>query len=91
MPTQPTTPTNIHALSGPAAHAAAIEEALHDCWVVILMDPDDDDDWSPWPVMARTKDEAITQAQHDWSVWCQFPGPAEVLKVYRRSWIGEIT
>ena len=89
MPIELATSTNTNALSGPAAHAAAIEEALQDCWVVILMDPDDSD-WSPWPVVAKNKRGAIAQARRDWRDWCRSPGSAEVLKVYERSWIGGI-
>lgn len=66
-----------------------IQESLKDCWVVILMDPDDSD-WSPWPVVAKNKRRAIAQARRDWRDWCQIPGSADVLKVYERSWIGGI-
>jgi len=66
-----------------------IEAALQDCWVVILMDPDDSD-WSPWPVIANNKEQAILRAQSDWHKWSQVNAVAEVVKVYTKSWIGEI-
>lgn len=66
-----------------------IEAALQDCWVVILMDPDDAD-WSPWPVIANGKQKAILRAQSDWRKWSQVNATAEVVKVYAKSWIGGI-
>lgn len=66
-----------------------IEAALQDCWVVILMDPDESD-WSPWPVVANSKQQAILRAQSDWRKWSQVNVVAEVVKVYAKSWIGEI-
>ena len=46
-------------------NATEIEEALIDCWVVILLDPDAGD-WSPWSVIAKDKPRAIAQARRDW-------------------------
>lgn len=88
MPTQPAPTTTAKALSGRAAHAAAVEQALHDRWVVILMDPDHDD-WSPWPVVANNKAQAILRAQSAWRKWCGANAAAEIVKVYSESWIGE--
>lgn len=62
---------------------------LNDRWVVILMDPDDSD-WSPWSVTASDKRQAILKAQAEWRRWSRVHAAAEVTKVYRNSWIGEI-
>ena len=82
-----------------------VEAALKDCWVVILTDPDFSG-WSPWSVIASDKETAIALARRDWRAWCQDEDEgeedderededqeadeAEVVKVYRNSWIGEI-
>lgn len=73
--------------------------SLENCWVVILMDPDWSD-WSPWSVVAKNKEAAIVLARRAWSQWTQAAGwggddseeadEAEVVKVYRNSWIGQI-
>lgn len=65
------------------------EASLTNCWVVILMDPDYDD-WSPWSVIAASKQDAVLKAQSDWRRWCGVPDDAEVVKVYGHSWMGEI-
>jgi len=78
-----------HAHSRSPAQRRTPEGSLKDCWVVILMDPDYDD-WSPWPVIAATKQEAVLKAQSDWRRWCGVRDEADVVKVYGHSWIGEI-
>lgn len=65
---------------------------LDGCWVVILLDPEGGD-WSPWSVIAFDRKQAISLARQDWCEWCEWEGEpdyADVLKVYRDSWIGEI-
>lgn len=62
---------------------------LSDCWVVILTDPDGND-WSPWSVTATDQRQAILKAQSNWRRWCQVHAAADVVKVYRDSWIGQI-
>ncbi len=66
-----------------------IEAALQGCWIVILIDPDDSN-WSPWPVIANGKQQAILKAQSDWRKWSRVNAVAEVVKAYAKSWIGEI-
>lgn len=81
-----------------------IQETLKNCWVVILMDPDDSG-WSPWSVIASDEERAIDLARRDWREWlvedevgedgedCDRADEVDepvVLKVYRNSWIGEI-
>lgn len=72
-----------------ARRSAEIENALNGCWVVILYDPDYAD-WSPWPVLADSREMAIARARRDWRAWCHSPDQAEVVKVYQRSWCGGI-
>lgn len=82
-----------------------IHETLKDCWVVILLDPDDSG-WSPWSVIASDEEKAIDLARRDWREWFEEDEDGEdgedcdradevdepeVLKVYRNSWIGEMT
>lgn len=80
-----------------------VEASLKDCWVVILTDPDFSG-WSPWSVIASDEETAIELARRAWREWQQDeddedderedenqePDKAEVVKVYRNSWIGEI-
>lgn len=72
--------------------AARENVKLGGCWVVILLDPEGGD-WSPWSVIALNRDHAISLARQDWCEWCDWEGEpdyADVLKVFRDSWIGEI-
>jgi hypothetical protein len=80
--------------------AKEVQASLKDCWVVILVDPDDSG-WSPWSIIASDEETAITLAQRAWRKWLEEEGDeredqdqeadeAEVVKVYRNSWIGEI-
>lgn len=72
-----------------ARRSAEIENALDGIWVVILYDPDYAD-WSPWPVLADSREMAVARARRDWRAWCHSPDQAEVVKVYQRSWCGGI-
>ena len=55
-------------------------------WVVILGDPDDND-WSPWSVVANDVDAAVKVAIKDWRRWSGLRDEPEVVKVYASSWI----
>jgi len=72
-----------------ASHEPPPGACLSDRWVVILMDPDDCD-WSPWSVTASDQRQAILKAQSAWRRWSRVHAAADVVKVYRDSWIGEI-
>jgi hypothetical protein len=65
---------------------------LNDCWVVIISDPESTD-WTPWPVIAPTIEEAVTSAVSDWKRWAG-PGWTDlpyVIKVYPNSWTSPIS
>lgn len=63
---------------------------LKDCWVVIISDPESMD-WSLWPVIAQTIEEAVASAVSKWKRWVgdrtQLP---YVIKVYPNSWVNQI-
>ena len=72
-----------------ASHEPPPGACLIDRWVVILTDPDGIN-WSPWSVTASDPRRAILKAQSEWRRWSRVHAAAEVVKVYRDSWIGEI-
>lgn len=63
---------------------------LNDCWVVIISDPESTD-WSPWPVIAPTIEEAVTSAVSKWKRWVRDrTAMPYVIKVYPNSWTNSI-
>jgi len=63
---------------------------LEDCWVVIISDPESTD-WSPWPVIAPSVEDAVTLAVSKWKRWANDrTARPYVIKVYANSWTNDI-
>src|SRR5690606_4857222 len=58
-------PLGVSDAASDTRRSAEIENLLDGCWVVILYDPDYAD-WSPWPVVAESREMAVARARRDW-------------------------